>query len=600
MSWPGSFGVAFATGLLGMVVSGLVALRAVEWYRVSSFEGGAGFFVVGLALVGLVAGAVIGLIVSRLLPDAGATRALGTSAAVVLLLGGGIGGVSRLLADVPPTIDGHRLLLAFELRWSTPQSPAPDAMTGRRYARLGAGSGQSVRAWGDGVLLVDDARLEEGHWVVPGATTIFTTRGTRVLDVSLGDSARITIALDVPGRPGASDRTWSAWLPHQPLGDTGPLREVSYRVRVVTTDAPLRHETVGPFTVSTRVSGFHQTDGSGSVAATSLFTITHDGRPVAGLDDVDAVAAIEAMPPALLVRTEGVDGSGNCHLVLPASASATLASLGDCVAPLRGALLTSDSAAWHSARRSAALPGWLDRTTFRVPGLYRVGGGMLDTRTLSFTATEPPSSPTPINGLSPIALSPDERSYVWFAHANDDERQPVLCVTDWRTNETYTVAIDRARMRYNEYTALDPGWVAHHFAWERGDGGGTRLAPRATFTPLPYRGDREIDANGSMSSYYLKPGGTALRNAIVEAMVHELGAERLPDELDGYHQVVRYEGRVVKSAVVGSAGFVSIGMDFGTVDSALMQRLADRLDALLATGRFDTLFRADTPPEASS
>ena len=72
MSWLASFGVAIATGLLGMVVSGVVANLAVEWYRVSSFEGGSGYFVVGLALVWLIAGAVIGLGVARLLPDAGA------------------------------------------------------------------------------------------------------------------------------------------------------------------------------------------------------------------------------------------------------------------------------------------------------------------------------------------------------------------------------------------------------------------------------------------------------------------------------------------------------------------------------------------------
>ncbi len=596
MSWLASFGVAIATGLLGMVVSGVVANLAVEWYRVSSFEGGSGYFVVGLALVGLIAGAVIGLGVARLLPDAGAVRALGTSAAVVVLLGAGIGGVSRLLADVPPTIDGNRLLLAFELRWP-PGDTAVAAMTGRSYARLGAASGQSVRVWGDGVLLVEDARFADGRWIVPGAVEIFTARGTRLLDVGLGDSAPAGFVVDLPGHPGTKDRTWSDWLPQLGPGGSELPNGLSYRHRVVTTSEPLRQQAVGPFTVSTTVSYFFQGALNVAVSATSQFTITRDGRPIAGLDVVEAVAMIGGTRPALLVRTGEANATGQCQLLHDDGGSTTRTPLSECVPHITGQLLTADSGDWHASRRVAAPPGWLDRTTFKIPGLYRIQGGILDTRTLAFTASEPPDSPTPINGLAPISMSPDESSYAWFAHANDDEQQPVLCVTDWRSNSTYTVPIDRARMRYTEYTSLDPGWVAHHFAWERGDGGVTRLVPRAAFTPLPYRGDREIDGNGTMSSYYLKPGGTALRNAMVEAMVHELGAERMPDELDGYHQVVRYEGKLVKSSVVGSGGFVSIGMDFGTVDSDLMTRLADRLDALLATRRFDVHFHVDPPIE---
>jgi hypothetical protein len=115
---------------------------------------------------------------------------------------------------------------------------------------------------------------------------------------------------------------------------------------------------------------------------------------------------------------------------------------------------------------------------------------------------------------------------------------------------------------------------------------------------MPYRGEREIDANGLMSSYYLRPGGTDLRNAIVDAMVRELGAERLPDELDGYHRVVRIEGKLVKAAAVHGGGFISIGMEYGSVDSALMTALADQLDRLAATGQFDAHFHLDPTPGA--
>jgi hypothetical protein len=78
--------------------------------------------------------------------------------------------------------------------------------------------------------------------------------------------------------------------------------------------------------------------------------------------------------------------------------------------------------------------------------------------------------------------------------------------------------------------------------------------------------------------------------------VRELGAERMPDELNGYHQVVRIDGKLVKAAVVDGGGFISIGMDYGSVDSALMKTLADQLDRLVATGKYDALFHLDPKP----
>ena len=65
MGWLLSLVVACLSGALGMVAAGLLADRAVSWYRISSFEGGSGFFVVGMALLGLAGGFVVGLVVAR-------------------------------------------------------------------------------------------------------------------------------------------------------------------------------------------------------------------------------------------------------------------------------------------------------------------------------------------------------------------------------------------------------------------------------------------------------------------------------------------------------------------------------------------------------
>ena len=53
MSWLGTVGIAVLTAAFGALLSGIVASLAVDWYRISSFEGGSGYFVIFIALGGL-------------------------------------------------------------------------------------------------------------------------------------------------------------------------------------------------------------------------------------------------------------------------------------------------------------------------------------------------------------------------------------------------------------------------------------------------------------------------------------------------------------------------------------------------------------------
>ncbi len=76
MGWLRSFVVACITGILSLFASGYVADLAVSWYQISSFEGGSGYFVVFMALVGGAAGFVVGLITSRAVAARPKTRLL--------------------------------------------------------------------------------------------------------------------------------------------------------------------------------------------------------------------------------------------------------------------------------------------------------------------------------------------------------------------------------------------------------------------------------------------------------------------------------------------------------------------------------------------
>jgi len=240
------------------------------------------------------------------------------------------------------------------------------------------------------------------------------------------------------------------------------------------------------------------------------------------------------------------------------------------------------------------VPGWVDTQTFAVPGLYQVDRLVLDTTTLTAEPYEVDSDPSPISSVPPLGLSPDQRSVVWFTH-NGSEDAPVLGVTEWRAKRSYTLPIDRARMRFNRYETLDPAWVLYHFEWQRDRDGVDRLVEKAGVRPLPYRGELTLAKPGEYQSYTLQPARDRMRDVVVGLLVNTLGGTRLPDEAGGYLQRVQIDGKAVHVSVVGSPAYVSVSMSGTDSDPALMTRIAASLDAAMATGQYDSSF---TPTRA--
>jgi hypothetical protein len=113
---------------------------------------------------------------------------------------------------------------------------------------------------------------------------------------------------------------------------------------------------------------------------------------------------------------------------------------------------------------------------------------------------------------------------------------------------------------------------------------------RADFVPLPYRGELTLGKPGEYQSYTLQSGEEALRSAILAALL-ELGGERLPSEAVGPQHRVRVRGEVVNVTISGSPAYLSVSIEAGS-DPAVMADIAAALDAMLATGRYDGLFRA--------
>jgi len=588
MTWLSSLFVGVLSAAVGLLVSGFVASLAVDWYRVSSFEGGSGYFVVGLALVGGVAGFVIGLTAARVLA-AGASpsflKTLGVSLAIVLAANGAIAGVARALAHIPPEIDGEELLLHFELMWPESEKTDPRTLSGLPRAWLGTGSGRAVGRQEEGVFLVEDAKLREGRWTAPGAVRVFTSRGKRFLLLEAGGKD-VGFIVPLPSHPGSAEREWSGWLPRARDGAPPLADGFRYRFRVVKTSEPFRIQASGPFEIATSAAYFFNTTESARRSAQSVMRVGFGGKTVEGMGALRMVAEVPGPKPALLVAGEenlGSDGLAGCVLLVADGDTLVHTDAGRCQSQFSARYLTNDPQQFAESRAEGVPRGWLDRSTFSRPGLYHLDGSILDTRRLTVTPFAFPPETYPPEKPGIFGISPDERSVVYLVHD-----APTLGVTDYMANRSYTVPIDRARMRYGAADRLDPAWFAHHFTWVPSASGHDSLVARTDFTPLPHSGVLTLGKPGDYQSWTLSPGSEQIRDLVIESLVSQLGGELLPPRETSVSRQVRIDGKEV-DVFLHETEYVNVSMYSPAGDPVLMARIAAALDGVLATGKFDAL-----------
>ena len=171
MKWSHSLAVAAFTGLIGLFAAGFATSLGVKWYDVHAFEGAEGFVVAACAILGLIAGFVVGLGLSRLVarserPSAPKAAAVSAAALVVTIVA--ITTMARILADIPPLSEGEQLFLMVEVQ--TPVGyPSPDTLSGIGYLKL--------RHKERGPLFKEDVRFVDDRWVIPGVVRVFTSRG---------------------------------------------------------------------------------------------------------------------------------------------------------------------------------------------------------------------------------------------------------------------------------------------------------------------------------------------------------------------------------------------------------------------------------------
>lgn len=576
------------TACFGLLAAGSLAALLVDWYNVSSFEGGSGFFVVGLALFGWIAGLVVGLVAAVVVarrPAPGFLKAVGygwgAALAIVLITGG----MARFLADIPPSLGGETLYLQVDVRYP-PGNPRPAYVDGARV-RLHSARASAVRKTQDGPLWLEDARQEDGRWVVPGAVFLFTQRGRRLLDVRVGNEQLAGFDVPLPGHPRAEHESWSEWLPKYQPGSEPAGGGFSYRFRVARVSQPVRVVRSGPYEIGVIASDFFMTSGTEDMAARSTFRIAHNGQPIDGPPAADYVGFVGGAGRVLFVRGIDADGTSTCRFLSSDGQSVESVALGRCIQSDEIAPATSDQTIFARARARKALQGWPDRLTFQMPGIYQLGDMVVDTRTRTARRFTRPSDPYLVSGVPPLALSPDERSLVLLAQ--DSESRYFLAVADTFEERSYTLPIDRSRMRFFSPEALGPDWVAHHFEWKKDPAGHDTLTERATFEPLPFKG--ELQEEEYAPAYNIGPGKEPLRDAVARILVSELGAEALPDAEYGFAKRVRLDGKVIEITVIESGPYVYVSYEGSGGDLAFMRSLAVRLDAAFATRKWDAAFQ---------
>ncbi len=124
------FLVSFLGGLGGLLLTAGIANLCVGWYRITKREGAAGYFVVFTSLGGGVAGLIVSFITALIVAlnfGPSFQRELGAAVCVILPIAAVVTVVCRLLAHIPPTIDGRELNLEVEFRFPAGTASPPTA-----------------------------------------------------------------------------------------------------------------------------------------------------------------------------------------------------------------------------------------------------------------------------------------------------------------------------------------------------------------------------------------------------------------------------------------------------------------------------------------
>ena len=210
MTWLSSLATGLVMAVVGAIALGMLADRWTAWFHVSSFEGGAGYYVIFHGLFGAIGGFILGVICSRFAVQGaesnflrGLLLSVGWMAGVLAVLAAG----SYLLADFPPRLNGRNLVVEVEVR--TPRMHPlleRSGLTPVVWVSSAASKASAQRAVKPG-----EARQAGDRWVAPATVPLRTSSYEKHLWVSWTNGCSMYFPFAVPGKPTERDFEWSEW-----------------------------------------------------------------------------------------------------------------------------------------------------------------------------------------------------------------------------------------------------------------------------------------------------------------------------------------------------------------------------------------------------
>jgi len=247
MSWLVSLATALLSGVVGGAGMFGIAHLGVKWYRISSFEGGSGYYVIFLTLFGAIGGFVAGLVAARVgsahwSHDWHAQLVSGTGSVLGLLTI--TLGIFYLGADHEPERGDRGLRVAWEIRLPAPSADDPFAPKGNpavwpddelRLQLVSVVRGKP-RGYENATFDRASMRQENGQWVLPARVSLFTSKGEFCVNLTLGgrdDGFWPRLATS----PVEGDFQWTPWYrTNKGAGKARDADAVMYRFRIEQVD----------------------------------------------------------------------------------------------------------------------------------------------------------------------------------------------------------------------------------------------------------------------------------------------------------------------------------------------------------------------------
>jgi hypothetical protein len=360
-------------------------------------------------------------------------------------------------------------------------------------------------------------------------------------------------------------------------------------------------EPLGPFGLVTHRTRFRYgwNEGMSRMGTDEHYSLRYKGEPFsfigkAGMPGSDtaryqylnSLITFPSPEPAVVVNVGDPNNASFYYLVREVNGTAVAEHIGDGSGEVSASWLDPQSDNTAGVADIALHRGRMKGGRFLLLGRYTV----LDTRDLSVHHLAPHDGAFENQFKPPLAMSPDQTSFVRWGSGDSPENQPILIVFDFVAGTSYVLPVDRSTMRYNDWEEIDREWLDHYFEWRMGTEGHDHLVARSGVTPLPYRGQLSGSPDDSYREYRLLPVNSAMKDTLAAFIEREMGGVRQPPAPQFGESVIVFKLGEKIVFVSSHEDYASVYSDRDTDSGRAIVDIARRFDEELKTRKHDGLF----------